>query len=140
MSQFKGSYFAPALAKIHSQAFNEAWSEDTFTSLLNLPTTIGWGDEFGFLLASDLGDSMEILTLAILPQHRRKGLASQLIQEMCDWALKHKKKAIFLEVAEDNKPAKHLYIKTGFTQTGKRLDYYKKGDIRVNAICMTLSL
>ena len=140
MSQFKGSYFAPALAKIHAQAFDEAWPESTFISLLNLPTAIGWAHEYGFLLVSDLGETVEILTLATLPQHQRKGIASLLIKEMCEWAIQQKKSAIFLEVAQDNTAAQKLYLKTGFKPTGKRSDYYKRGNIRVDAICMTLPL
>jgi ribosomal-protein-alanine N-acetyltransferase len=140
MSQFSGSHFAPILAKIHAQAFDNPWSEASFLSLLKLPTTTGWANKYGFLLVSDLGETIEILTLAILPQHRRKGIASSLIDEMCAWALEQKKKAIFLEVAQDNLVAKKLYQKKGFKPTGKRPAYYKKGHLRVDAICMTLFL
>jgi len=140
MSQFKGIAFAPLLAQIHAQAFSAPWSEQSFLSLLKLPTTVGWANEHGFLLTSDLGDDMEILTLAILPTERRKGYANSLMTELITWAKQHHKTSIFLEVAQDNIPAQNLYVKTGFVQTGKRPNYYKRGKASVDAICMTLSL
>ena len=140
MSQFNGIHFAPVLAKIHAQTFDNPWSENTFLSLLKLPTTIGWIHEYGFLLASDLGETVEILTLATLPRHQRKGIASQLMTEMYTWTIQKKKKAIFLEVAQDNTAAKNLYLKQGFKQTGKRPGYYKRGHTRIDALCMTLNL
>ena len=140
MSLFKGIQFAPILTQIHAQAFSEPWSTDTFSSLLKLPTTLGWANEYGFLLVSDLGDTLEILTLAILPQHQRQGLATQLLLEMCNWAKQQGKKAVFLEVAQDNDKAKSLYTKLGFQITGKRSGYYKRANTHIDAICMTLSL
>ena len=84
MSQFKGITFAPILTRIHTQAFAKPWTEQNFEALLKLPTTIGWSNEYGFLLASDLGDAMEILTIAVLPSHQRKGYASALMKEMLE--------------------------------------------------------
>ena len=138
MSQFKGIAFSSVLANIHAQAFSEPWAETTFLSLLKLPSTLGWENDYGFLLASDLGNDLEILTLAILPQYQRQGHASCLMTEMCDWAKENHKKSIFLEVAKDNIAAQQLYLKMGFTQTGMRPAYYKRGDTRIDAICMTL--
>ena len=140
MSQFKGTTFAPILTHIHTQAFKKPWTEQNFVALLKLPTTIGWSNEYGFLLASDLGDALEILTIAVLPSHQHQGHASELMAEMLTWAKDNHKQSIFLEVARDNLAAQKLYLKNGFVQTGIRPNYYQQGQNHIDAICMTLSL
>ena len=97
-------------------------------------------DEHGFLLMSDLGDTAEVLTLAVLPEFQCQGIGSKLMQEMLSWAKNTHKQAIFLEVAADNTSALALYNKTGFVVSGKRPAYYKQGDSRVDAICMKYTL
>ena len=140
MSQFKGTTFAPILTHIHAQAFVKPWTAQNFVALLKLPTTIGWSNEYGFLLASDLGDALEILTIAVLPSHQHQGHASELMAEMLAWAKNNNKQSIFLEVAKNNIIAQKLYLKTGFIQTGIRPKYYQQGNDHIDAICMTLFL
>ena len=138
MLQFNNPAFAPVLTQIHAAAFDEPWNQKNFESLLNLPTTIGWmADEYGFLLAADLGDSAEILTLAVIPDHQRQGYATQMIAELLQWAKDTNKSSVFLEVAADNSAAYNLYQKIGFIKTGTRPSYYKRKNGRVDAICMT---
>jgi ribosomal-protein-alanine acetyltransferase len=65
-----------------------------------------------------------ILTLEVLPQHRRKGIAQQLLQEI-DKILKEKGvKACRLEVRENNLAALKLYQKLGYLKVAKLKDYY----------------
>ena len=48
---------------------------------------------------------------------------------------------LFLEVREDNEPAKYLYNRAGFVQVGRRADYYTANDgNRRAAITMRYSL
>ena len=48
---------------------------------------------------------------------------------------------IFLEVAEDNKPARDLYKRFGFTQIGLRKAYYRrKSGLNVDALTLKLRL
>ena len=37
-------------------------------------------------------------------------------------------KAVFLEVDEDNEPARRLYNRAGFREVGRRPGYYQKND------------
>ena len=136
MLQFNNPSFAAALHEIHVKAFREPWTEENFIHLLQLPTTLGWMDEHGFLLVSDLGDTAEILTFAVLPEFQRQGIGSQLMQELLSWVKNNHKQAVFLEVAADNNPALSLYKKMGFVISGKRPAYYKRGASHVDAICM----
>ena len=137
MSPFKGSTYAPALATIHAQCFAAPWTVDNFHKILALPTTFGFGNSDGFILCADLGDALEILTLAVLPTHRRQGLATTLLNCVQDYAKTYNKDRIFLEVNSTNTPAISLYSKNGFTQTNIRKDYYHEKGKTFDALCLT---
>jgi len=78
----------------------------------------------GFLLGRVAGPEAEILTLAVAPDNRRKGLARILLARF-ETALKAgNTEQIFLEVAEANHPAIALYRAAGFRDAGYRKDYY----------------
>ena len=137
MLPFKGPSYAKPLSALHALCFAQPWSCDNFTKILNLPTTFGLGDEKAFILCSDLGEDFEILTLAVHPDHRRKGLASALLTDLQTLATQNHKHRIFLEVKSTNTPAISLYLKAGFVQTGCRKNYYHEGNQKFDALCFT---
>ena len=137
MSVFKGVSYAEPLTQLHKLCFKAPWSYENFFQILSLPTTFGLGDEHGFLLCSDLGEDIEILTLAVHPSQQRKGIASSLLNELKQLAIQQHKKNIFLEVNCSNTPAKLLYLKNDFTQTGLRKNYYHEEGKAFDALCMT---
>jgi len=137
-------YDAQHLARIHGAAFaapHERWDTAAFATLLGRARdtardhgkTRAYGDENGFVLVQELDDVWEILTLAVAPQARRRGLARNLLGFLCAKA----GRAIWLEVAADNEPALALYGACGFIETGRRKAYYKRaGQKRVDALLM----
>ena len=135
MSQFKGSSYAEALTELHKVCFSNPWSLENFQQILSLPTTFGLGDHTGFILCSDLGDTLEILTLAVHPDYRRQGVASHLLKSLQDFAHQQGHQKIFLEVNVTNTPAINLYLKNGFKQIGRRKDYYHKQGKSFDALC-----
>jgi ribosomal-protein-alanine N-acetyltransferase len=62
----------------------------------------------------------EILNLAVAPQFRRMGIATELLAH----ELRHAA-SFFLEVRESNAAARALYRKLGFIEVGSRPDYYR---------------
>jgi len=78
-------------------------------------------------------DEAELLNLAVVPEFRRRGVASALIRTLRNEA----KGTIFLEVAEPNSAAILFYEHHGWVSTGVRKGYYQNG--MVNAIVMRLS-
>lgn len=80
------------------------------------------GNVAGFLVSRQAGEGeREILNLAVHPDFRRLGVASQLLRnEMTRWPGTH-----FLEVRESNLGARQLYERLGFEAVGKRPDYYE---------------
>ena len=135
-----GIFFAPAAAHIHALCFDTPWTQEQFEKLLALPTSKLWINENALLLCSEVATQMEILTIGVIPEKQRQHLAQQLLDELFQYANSRGIKSIFLEVAEDNLPAKNLYFKMGFVQTGRRKGYYLRKNKNIDALCLTKTL
>ncbi|CAM3263122.1 ribosomal protein S18-alanine N-acetyltransferase [Vagococcus fessus] len=82
------------------------------------------GEITAYLAFHILFDEIEIINLAVLSNKKRKGYAKLMLNELIGYAKEETCHAIFLEVRESNEPARQLYMKNGFIQTGKRKNYY----------------
>lgn len=128
-----GTTHAAVLAALHAATIAPPWSTATFATLLGQPGVAGWiatADEepVGLLLARAVADEAEILTLAVLPHWRRRGVAHRLMEQLLAWATSVDAVRLFLEVAEDNVAARALYERSGFALVGRRNDYYAPGN------------
>src|SRR5579872_4779511 len=100
------------LAGLHSTCFaDEPWDTKAIEEVLAMPGAFGFlasarGVPIGLLLALDLGEECEILTLGVVPRRRRRGVARRLLERLLTAAAS---RPILLEVAEDNNPALTLY-------------------------------
>jgi len=84
---------------------------------------------------------MEVLTLAVLPHTRRRGVARALMQAVRRHAGQTGTRKIFIEYAEDNQAAHALYESVGYASHGVRPNYYKSSDgTASNAITASLCL
>lgn len=135
------------LAEIHEACFPDAWSVETFDTLLKDKTTCGWlgkddeGKVVGFILARALHEEAEILTFAVHPSFHQKGLGRLLLQELLNFLRSVHCIKIFLEVAMDNEHAISLYKAFGFGQIATRPNYYRqKNGQFINAFVMTRDL
>ena len=90
-----------------------------------------WGklDRAAGGLALGRAQSMEaeVLTLAVLPEARGKGVGQGLLTALLDTAAGRGAAGVFLEVAEANAPARRLYAKAGAQEVGRRRRYYADG-------------
>jgi [ribosomal protein S18]-alanine N-acetyltransferase len=68
-----------------------------------------------------------IVTLDVSPEHRRMGLAAQLIQEAERLAYRAGCAAIVLHVFTGNVPAIRFYLGRGFVQLHREDDFYGSG-------------
>src|SRR5882762_2206457 len=66
----------------------------------------------------------EILDLAVAQSHRREGHAKFLLERFLLLAAKNGVREVFLEVRESNAAAIALYTSFGFSQSGRRPNYY----------------
>jgi ribosomal-protein-alanine N-acetyltransferase len=85
--------------------------------------------EFGF---SNLGINIvrkgHIVSVAVMPEHRKRGLGRALLEEAMK-AMKDKGcKEVFLEVRVSNLPAITLYEKMGYMEVRKIPYYYRDGE------------
>ena len=120
---------ATALASIHAACFDRSWSEESFAELLKGGGVHALGDTDGFIVIRCVADEAEILTLCVLPAHRRAGLARKLVRAAIDLAATQYQVArIFLEVGVDNYGARDLYAGLGFICHGRRRQYYASMD------------
>ncbi len=127
-----GITHAAVLAAIHRRCFEEAWSEAALAALLVQPGSSGriavCGDPVGFALCRRVVDEMEILTLGVMPDARRQGIATRLLQSVLEGAREANLRRVFLEVAVTNGAALRLYERAGFRPVGQRPRYYRARD------------
>lgn len=81
----------------------------------------------GFLMYTDLGETVDICDIYVLEEYRRSKIASCLIDYMFD-ELSPSIKLLTLEVRKDNLSAINLYKKFGFEVISIRKKYYKDTD------------
>lgn len=122
----------PAAAELDRLLFSgEYWSAEDFYSSLQDPDRLFWAAYEGetFLGCCGLQQSFEqgdVLTVAVHPAARRKGVGSALMQAMIETFRQRGGIALFLEVRASNTAAKCLYEKFGFRQIGVRRSYYQQ--------------
>ena len=93
----------------------------------------------GFVLARLAAGEAEILTVAVARAHRRHGLGWRLMDAVLRQLHADRAEALFLEVDETNAAAA-LYRRMGFSEVGKRPNYYESGDGRTSALVMRRDL
>lgn len=120
-----------ALADIHAAAFHETgrWTADEIAALLAMSGALLVTEPGGFLLGRTAVDEAEILTVAVHPDARRKGIAQRLLAAFESAAAQAGAEAAFLEVAADNLAARALYETAGYAQVGQRKGYYRRPDV-----------
>ena len=132
-----------SLSVIHKRSIEvpAPWSPRTFEGFLSARGAILVSEEQGFALGRVIVDEAELLTLAVVPEARRRGIAQK-----CLAAFECKAEAMgatraFLEVAETNSAARALYQSAGWLENAIRSDYYRVPEGgTINAIVMSKSL
>ncbi|HWD67571.1 MAG TPA: GNAT family N-acetyltransferase [Caulobacteraceae bacterium] len=133
------------MAGLHAQSLEDGWSEADFETLLASPGVFSLlaranDAPLGFVLVRVAADEAEILTLAVDPAFRRQGVGRALVVSAAETAAKAGAGALFLEVAEDNRPALGLYETCDFARIGRRWDYYARGAERTDALILRRAL
>lgn len=123
---------ARPLAALHAGCFpEEPWDAAALERVLALSGAFGYlawrGDApAGFVLARDLGGEIEVLSLGVVPQCRRRGWGRALLEAVAAEAERRRCGSIVLEVAVANAAARRLYAAAGFVQVGRRPRYYRQ--------------
>ena len=125
------------LAALHARCFPDPWDAAAITALLATPGAFAFAHADGFVLARAVADEAEILTVAVHPDKRGRGLGRILLQAAIGKARVMGAKSVFLEVGIDNPAARALYAGLGFTKVGARKAYYNGGDALVLRLSLT---
>lgn len=137
---------AGPLSMLHCACFPEdPWNSSAIAEIMNLTGFFGRIARLddiltGFILALDLRKECEILSLGVLPERRREGIGSTLLDSVCSEGRVRGAECIVLEVAVDNSAALALYTGRGFMPVGHRRNYYQQASRRVDALILQLAL
>ena len=125
---------AKELARIHALGFYRGWPVGEFESFLNddnTPVYVACDARrriAGFALIRVVEDEAELLTIAVDPKWRGKGIGQALLKAVFEDLLMTPARKMFLEVSEENVPAIKLYQREGFATISSRKGYYPKAD------------
>ena len=112
------------LANLHQKCFpHKPWTADDFADLKNSGCEI-IASQNGFIVWRATLDEAELITIGVAPDARRTGIAAAMMGIMESELKKSGVKSVFLEVAENNTPARRLYEQNGYVQIGVRPKYY----------------
>lgn len=122
---------APALAALHAVSFRRGWSEEEFERLLAERNVVAdmaemAGEVAGFVITRRAAEEAEILSVAVAPARRNRGVAGRLLAVHLGRLAAGGVEKVFLEVDKDNVPARRLYDSAGFREVGQRPGYYDR--------------
>jgi [ribosomal protein S18]-alanine N-acetyltransferase len=120
---------AGELAALHAASFQRGWSESEFARLLLEQNVLAHRAIIartlaGFILSRYTVDEAEILSVAVTTRRRQRGVAGRLLDLHLRSLAGVGVNSVFLEVDEDNRPARRLYTRAGFNEVGRRESYY----------------
>ena len=118
------------LAAIECAVFSHPWSAEAL-QLLCGDTAFGFAVTEGGVPVAYGGmltvlDEGQITNIATLPAFRRRGLAHAAFSALLDLARERALASVTLEVRVSNAPAIALYQRLGFTELGRRKNFYTK--------------
>jgi len=129
---------AGELAALHTVSFRHGWSESEFSRFLLEQNVLAHRAMIartiaGFIVSRYAADEAEILSIAVAPRRRQRGVAGRLLDLHLRSLAGLGVNSVFLEVDEDNRPARRLYARAGFDEVGRRESYYPHGEAGAHA-------
>lgn len=121
---------APAIWAVERLAFSDPWSLAGIGEMIRAANTTTLvvdtsGAVAGYLVARAVRDEGEILNLAVVPEHRRRGFGNELLTAGLAWLREAGAHEVYLEVRQSNAAALAMYRARGFRPVGVRTDYYR---------------
>lgn len=129
-----------AIEAIEQVSYPAPWSRAMFVGELSKATARSLGavdadgDLIGYLVLSRYVDAWHVMNVAIAPAHRRRGVASALLEQVFAETAEDARRGYTLEVRVSNTAAIALYERFGFRSSGVRRGYYT--DNREDALIM----
>ena len=122
---------AAPFAALHAVSFRRGWSEDEFERLLIDRNVLAHrallgGRPVGFIVSRVVAGEAEILSVAVARAQQGRGLARRLLDLHLRRLAGLGVRTVFLEVDDDNIPARRLYARSAFREVGRRDGYYPR--------------
>ena len=117
-----------AVAELEKANFSEPWSENSVRGELTNPLSL-WlvavedGTVCGYVGSQTVLGESDMMNIAVEENYRRQGIAKRLVEELIR---NLNASMLTLEVRASNAPAITLYERLGFTEVGRRRNYYRK--------------
>jgi ribosomal-protein-alanine N-acetyltransferase len=128
-----------AIEEIERSSYPTPWSRSMFAGELAKPSSICLGAFegeclVGYLIVSRYVDAWHVMNVAVALDHRRRGVASELLSALFERTREDGRRGYTLEVRVSNAGAITLYEQLGFERRGVRRGYYT--DNREDALIM----
>ena len=130
MIETMNSSHVKQIAELEKICFSDPWSERSIASELDNKLAF-WlvaveGESVaGYIGSQTVMDETDMMNVAVHPDFRRKGIAEALVNALVDHLIKIGSHCLTLEVRASNAPAIALYEKLGFSEIGRRKNYYR---------------
>src|SRR5919106_4167716 len=117
----------PSVISIERRSFPTPWSLAMFVLELSKPSGICLAAEdaeglVGYLVCARYDEVWHLMNVAVQPDRRRQGIATELIERLFEEAGTGAR--FTLEVRVSNSPAIEMYRRFGFRSAGRRRRYY----------------
>ena len=118
------------IARLEKICFSDPWSENSIASELDNKLAF-WlvaaeGENVvGYIGSQTVMDETDMMNVAVHPDFRRQGIAEALVNGLVDRLKAMGSHCLTLEVRASNAPAIFLYEKLGFSEIGRRKNYYR---------------
>jgi len=118
------------IAELEKICFSDPWSERSIASELNNKLAFWLVAVEGETVAGYIGsqtvmDETDMMNVAVHPDFRRQGVAEALVNKLVENLKRMGSHCLTLEVRASNAPAIALYEKLGFSEIGRRKNYYR---------------
>ena len=119
-----------SVADLEKICFSDPWSENSVREELENPLSL-WlvaveGENLcGYVGSQTVMGETDMMNVAVDPAFRRQGVGEKLILSLVERLRAAGSHCLSLEVRASNAPAIALYEKLGFSQVGRRPNYYR---------------
>ena len=118
------------IADLEKICFSDPWSENSIASELENKLAHWLVAQEGEMVAGYIGSQTvlgetDMMNVAVHPDFRRRGIAEALVKRLVEDLKAMESHCLTLEVRASNAPAIALYEKLGFSQIGRRKNYYR---------------
>ncbi|MDD4320917.1 MAG: ribosomal protein S18-alanine N-acetyltransferase [Acidaminococcaceae bacterium] len=131
----------PLVITLTKDLFKDEWSQETWLTEVNNSiscyTVLELNEQIiGYAGYWLVAGEAQVVRVAVASKFQGQGLGDLLVADMIERAMDEGALAMSLEVRESNKPARKVYEKNGFVESGIRPNYYQ--DDHENAVIMWL--